>query len=160
MKFQPASILFGAMLTLTTLAVHAEPATPPAANSGSCALLKPDDLKTLLGSSPVSQPKNGNCTWTVSGSPNKLIAAKYPETGMAAEMAYSAAQKSAAKGGTVVNVQGVGDRAFARLNKSGVLLVTIKQGKLLQLLYSAGAEGTQKDLDTLQPIAIKAIAAF
>jgi hypothetical protein len=157
MKFQPVSVGLGAILMVAALAVHAEPAAP---THGACALLKPEDVTALLGSTPVAKSKNDTCTWTVSGSPNKLIIAKYPETGMLADMGYSTAQKSAAKGGTVVNVQGVGERAFARLNQSGVLLVTIKQGKLLQVLYSPGAAGTDKDLDALKPVAAKAIDAF
>lgn len=164
MKFQPVAIGpigLGAILMVAALAVHAaEPAAAKAANPGACALLKPDDLTALLGSAPAANPKKDVCTWTVSGSPKKLVVAKYPETGMLADMGYSTAQKSAAKGGTVVNVQGVGERAFARLNQSGVLLVTIKQGKLLQVLYSPGAAGTDKDLDALKPVAAKAIAAF
>jgi len=160
MKFQPVSLGLGAILMVAALAVHAEPAAANTANPGACALLTPDDVTALLGSAPAAKPKKDVCTWTVSGSPKKLVIAKYPETGMLAEMGYSTAQKSAAKGGTVVNVQGVGDRAFARLNQSGVLLVTIKQGKLLQVLYSPGAAGTDKDLEALKPVAAKAIAAF
>jgi hypothetical protein len=160
MKFQPVSVGLGAILMVAALAVHAEPAAANTANQGACALLKAEDVTALLGSTPAAKPKKDVCTWTVSGSPKKLVIAKYPETGMLAEMGYSTAQKSAAKGGTVVNVQGVGERAFARLNQSGVLLVTIKQGKLLQILYSPGAAGADKDLEALKPVAAKAITAF
>ena len=157
MRFQPISISLGAILMAAALAVHAEPAAPA---HGACALLKPEDVTALLGSTPVAKSKNDTCAWTVTGSPKKLVVAKYPETGMLADMGYMNAEKSAAKGGTVVKVEGVGERAFARLNQSGVLLVTIKQGKLLQVLYSPGAAGTDKDVEALKPLAAKAIAAF
>ena len=79
---------------------------------------------------------------------------------MAAEMAYSNIQKNAAKGGEIISVKGLGDRAFARFNRAGVVLVTIKKGILLQIIYATGTLGTQKELDALQPIAKKAIADF
>lgn len=160
MKFQPISIIgLGAMLMLATFAVHAEPAASQPSH-GACALLKPEDLKALLGAAPVGNSKSGACTWSVSGSPNKLITTKFPDTGMAAEMAYSNAEKNAAKGGEIINLKGLGDRAFARFNRAGVVLITIKNGTLLQMIYATGALGTQKELDALQPVAIKAIAGF
>lgn len=160
MNFQPVSIGFGAMLMLAMIAVNAEPAVPQAASSDICALLKPDDLTTLLGSKPVANPNKGSCSWTISGSPKKLVAAKYAETGTAAEMAFSVSRKKAAKSGSIIVIANLGERAFAKLTSFGVVLMIIDHGKLLQLLYSAGAEGTQKDLDTLQPVAMKAIAAL
>ena len=159
MKFQPVSIGFGAMLMLATLAVHAEPAAPQPTH-GACALIKPEDLKALFGTTPAGDSKKGACTWSVSGSPNKLITTKFPDTGMAAEMAYSNAEKNAAKGGEIINLKGLGDKAFARFNRIGVVLITIKNGTLLQLIYATGAVGTQKELDALQPVAMKAIAGF
>lgn len=163
MKFQPVSISagFAAALMLAMLAVHAEPASLPAANPDPCALLKPDDLTTLLGATPVANPSKGSCSWTVTGSPNKkVVATKYPGTGMAADMAFSSARKNAAKGGPVINVTGLGDRAFARVGPFGVVVLIISQGNLLQLLYSPGAPGTDKDIETLRPVAQKAITAL
>jgi hypothetical protein len=160
MKYQHVSIGFGAILMLAALSSYAETAAPKPANSGPCALLKPGDLTALLGSTPVADPKGVSCTWTVSGSPKMLIAAHSPATGMSAEMTYYDAEKKASKGGPVITLRDVGDRGFARLNKKGVLLITIKHGNLFQFVYLTGAAGTEKDLEALKPVAIKAFAAF
>jgi hypothetical protein len=160
MKFQPISITgLGVMLMLATLAVHAEPAASQPTH-GACALVKAEDLKALMGAVPSSESKKGACTWSVTGSVTKLITTKFPDTGMAAEMAYSNIQKNASQGGEIINLKGLGDKAFARFNRAGVVLITIKNGTLLQIIYATGTLGTQKELDALQPIALKAIAGF
>jgi hypothetical protein len=156
MKLQTISVGFGAMLMLAALAVHAE-AQP---THGACALVKAEDLKALMGAVPSGESKRGACTWSVTGSQTKLITTKFPDTGMAAEMAYSNIQKNAAQGGEIINLKGLGDKAFARFNRAGVVLITIKNGTLLQIIYATGKLGTQKELDALQPIALKAIAGF
>jgi hypothetical protein len=160
MKIQPVLIWFSAMLMLSPLTVQAEKAQSLEAKSDSCALFKPGDLTTLLGGTPVAKPNATSCSWTAAGSKSKLIAIKYANTGMAAEMAFAGARKNAAKGGTVTDEAGLGDKAFARMESFGVSLVIIKQGRLLQLQYGAGVTGTAKDLDALLPVAKKAIAAF
>ena len=161
MKFLSASFGVGAILMLCTIAAHAETATSqPAPTHGACALLKPEDLTVLLGAVPSYSSKKGACTWTVSGKKTKLITAKFPEEGMAAEMAYYDAEKNASKGGQVISLHGLGDKGFARLNRIGVVLVTIKKGQLLQIVYATGSVGTQKDVDALKPVAMKAIASF
>jgi hypothetical protein len=161
MKFQPAHIVFGVMLMMFAFAVQAETAAPqPVPTHGACSLLKPDDLTKLLGPAPTYMSKKGACTWTASGSPKKVITTKFPEEGMAAEMAYYNAEKNASKGGPVITLKGLGDRGFARLNNIGVVLITIKNGKLLQIIYAPGAAGTDKDVDALKPVAMKAIATF
>jgi hypothetical protein len=159
MKMPDVLIGFVAMLMLSPLSVQAGPVNE--GKSDSCALLKPADLTTLLGGTPIANPKPGGCNWTASGSTKQLTAIVYQNTGMAAEMAFSGAKKNAAKGGgTVTNEAGLGDRAFARLESFGVSLMTIKQGRLLQLQYGAGMAGTVKDLDALRPVAKKAIDAL
>lgn len=160
MKFRSAHIFFSVLLMQFVFAAHAETAASQPVTHGACALLKAEDLTKLLGANPVSSSKKGACTWAVSGKPNKLITTKFPEEGMAAEMAYYNAEKNASKGGQVISVSGLGDKGFARLNKIGVVLITIKNGKLLQMIYATGAEGTEKDLDALKPVATKAIATF
>jgi hypothetical protein len=160
MKFNPAHIIFGAMLMQFAIAVHAETAAPQPPTHGACALLKPEDLKTLLGSVPEYSSKRGACTWTVSDKATKLITTKFPEDGMAAEMAYYDAEKNASKGGQIISLKGLGDKGFARLNKIGVVLITIKNGKLLQIIYATGTVGTEKDVEALKPVAMKAISTF
>ena len=152
-----AALLLGG-LVLGLLLFSAQPLR---AESDGCALLKPADLTTLLGGTPIAKPDAGTCSWTASGSTRKLLAAKLTSTGPAAEMAFAGARQGAAKGGKVVTDEaGLGDKAFAVLESFGVALVMFKQGRLLQLQYWTGAAGTAKDLQALRPVAKKAIAAF
>jgi hypothetical protein len=134
---------------------------PLGAESDGCALLKPSDLTTTLGGTPIASPNPGGCIWTASGSTKKLVALKYRATGPAAEMAFAGARGNAGKDGKVVTDEaGLGDKAFTSLESFGVVLVMFKQGRMLQLQYWTGAAGTAKDLQALRPAAKKAIAAF
>lgn len=160
MKMQPIVIVFSALLLLSPPSVHAEKLNSLETKADSCALLKPDDLTTLLGGTPTAKPSGDSCSWTASDSTSNLITIKYASTGMAAEMAFASARKNAAKGGTVTDEAGLGDKAFARLGSTGVVLIMIKQGRLLQMQYKTGAAGTAKDLDALRPVAKKAIEAY
>lgn len=154
---RPALLLGGLVLGLLLFSTQ-----PLRAESGGCALLKPADLTTLLGGTPIAKPNAGGCIWTASGSTRKLVAIKYKATGPAAEMAFAGARRNAGKDGKVVTDEaGLGDKAFASLESFGVALVMFKQGRLLQLQYWTGAAaGTAKDLQALRPVAKKAISAF
>lgn len=156
----PAYLIgIASMLMFLPMSVNA--GTPDEAKSDSCALLKPSDLTTLLGGTPIAKPNPGGCSWTASGSTKKLVAIIYKNTGMAAEMAFDGARKNISKsGGTVTKEDGFGDRAFSHLESFGVSLVTIKQGRLLHLQYGAGVPGTAGDLDAFRPVAKKAVEAF
>lgn len=156
MKIKLVLIGFGAMLMLSTLSVHAE--NSPKADS--CALLNPDDLSSLLGGTATGKPKGDICNWTASGSTASLTTIKYPRTGMDAEMSFASARKNAASGGPITDETGLGDKAFARLGATGVVLVIIKQGRLFQMQYKTGAAGTAKDLDALRPVAKKAVEVY
>ena len=125
-----------------------------------CALLKPADLTTLLGGTPIATNNRGNCSWTASGSTKKLLVLKYKIAGPGAEMAFAGMRKNIAKGDKVTDEAGFGDKAFASQASFGVVMMIIKQGRLLQLQYHTGAAGTAKDLNALRPIAKKAVAAF
>lgn len=160
MKMQVITIGFGAMLMLSPLAVHAAPPVPVEAKSDICALLTPDDLTTLLGGTPIAKPGADGCNWTAPGSTKKLIAVKFPNEGMSSEMAFSTARKNAVKSGPVNKEDGIGDNAFSRLGKVGVVMMMIKNGRLIQMQYRTEAPGTPKDLDLLRPVAKKVIAAF
>lgn len=155
MKMQPAFIALGAMLILSPLSVHAADA-----KSGSCSLLKTADLTSLLGGTPTAKPKGDSCTWTASDSTTSLMTLKYPDTGMGAEMAFAGARKNAGQDASVTDEQGLGDKAFARLGSSGVVMLMIKQSRLLQVVLKTGAPGTPKDLEALRPVAKKAIEAY
>ncbi len=138
------------------------PGTSLQAQTDACALLKPADLTALLGGSPIAKSSTGGCTWSAAGSPKKLLAMSPRAAGPDATMAFMGARNAAAKGGTVTVTDevGLGDKAFASLESFGVALVMLKQGRLLQLQYWAGAAGTAKDLNALRPVAKRAIAAF
>jgi hypothetical protein len=151
----PALLLGG--LVLGPLLFFAQPLR---AQSDRCGLLKPAELTTLLGGTVVAKSLGGACKWTAAGSAKKLIAAKMMVTGPAAAMALAGARNGAARDGTVTDEGGLGDKAFSSLTSFGVALVTLKQGRLLQLQYWTGAAGTARDLATLRPVAKKAIAAF
>ena len=132
------------------------------AQSGGCGLLKPADLTTLLGGTVVAKPVGNACNWSTASGTKKLLSIAPKAAGPAAAMAFAGARKGAAKGGavTVTDETGLGDKAFASLTSFGVVVMMLKQGRMLQLQYHAGAAGTAKDLDTLRPVAKKAIAAF
>ncbi|HSM97570.1 MAG TPA: hypothetical protein VLS47_01020 [Gallionella sp.] len=156
MKMQLIFTGFCAMLALSPLAANAE----PSAKDDSCVLLKPDDMTKLFGATPEAKSNKGVCVWTTSGGKSRLIVAKSPNTGMAADMAYSGARKNAAQGGTVSDLKGLGDKAFARVGPFGVVLVIFKDSKLLQMQYRTEAAGTSQDLDALMPVAKKATEAL
>jgi hypothetical protein len=142
------------LITLSPSAVIAAP------NSDACALLKPSDLTTLLGGTPIAKPNMGNCSWSTSGSKRKLMAIKYKAAGPGAEMAFAGMRNNVAKDGKVTDEAGIGDKAFAATASFGVALMMLKHGRLLQLQYMTGAAGTAKDLGMLRPVAKKAVAAF
>lgn len=128
-----------------------------------CALLKPADLKPLLGGKPTAAANERGCLWTASGNNRKLIVLQYRQAvGVPSDMAFMGAQRGAAKGGKgkLSNEDGLGDKAFASLESFGVSLVMLKQGRLLQLQYWTEAAGTAKDIKLLRPVAKKAVTAY
>ena len=157
----------GAIAILAPLASAAENAAQPAsapsapakteAQPGFCAIFDQGELSKLLGGAPALQSQGPICQWTVSGKKYKLRAIRFGNTGMAAEMAFDDTQK---KLGTTVREPGIGDRSFAHMEKYGVSMMIIKDGKLMQLQYGAGSPGTDKDVETLLPLAKQAAAAL
>ncbi|MEO8452219.1 MAG: hypothetical protein ABI647_20680 [Gemmatimonadota bacterium] len=137
-------------------------AQPLQAQSDGCGLLKPAEVTPLLGASPVGKPVGSGCSWTAAGSTKKLIVIKPRTGGPAAETAFAGARNNAAREGTakVTDEPGIGDKAFTSLTSFGVAAMMLKGGRLLQLQYWTGADGTAKDRDALRPVAKAAIAAF
>jgi len=131
-----------------------------APNFDACALLKPSDLATLLGGTPIAKPSMGSCSWAASGSKRQLTAIKYKAAGPGAEMAFAGMRKNVSRDGKVTDEAGIGDKAFAATTSFGVALMTLKHGQLLQLQFMTGAAGTAKDVEALRSVAKKAIAAF
>jgi len=153
------SILIGlvAILVICPMSAHAASADTPKLDS--CTVLKPDDLTALLGGTAASKSTGESCSWKTADKTRQLTVL-YSNSGMGAEMAFMSARKKVAKGGAITDLKGIGDRAFSRLFPSGVMLMSIKQGQLLQLQYRTGEAGTSKDLDELKTVAKKAIASF
>jgi len=134
-------------------------AAPAQAGDG-CSLLKPADVTILLGSTPVAKALGTGCSWTAGG--KKLLLMKTKASGPAAQMAFAGARNAASKGGTVkvADEAGMGDKAFSALPSFGVAIVVMKTGRIFQLQYWTGADGTASDLAALRPVAKKAAAAF
>jgi hypothetical protein len=133
-----------------------------ASNSDACALLKPTDLTGLLGGKVTAKNNAGSCAWTASGSKKKLIAVQYKKSdGVPVEMVYMGARQNAPQTGKVTDESRLGDKAFSVIDKAGmVVLMIIKNGRLVQFQYRTGTVPTAKDVDALKPITKKAIAAF
>jgi hypothetical protein len=132
-----------------------------APNADACALLNSADLTTLLGGMATAKGNaGGGCNWTASGSKRKLLAINYKNhAGFPSEQMYMGARQNAH--GKVTDESGIGDKAFSVMPGSGlVVMIMIKHGRMLQLQYWTGTPETAKDLDTLRPVAKKAIAAF
>ncbi len=157
MNMKLICIGFSAMLILSPLAANAE----PLAKADPCALLKMEDVTPLLGGTPEAKSSKGACSWIIAGKQSKLVTAKYPSTGVMADMAFATARKNAAKVGPVSDLKGLGDKAFVRLGPFGVFLVIFNDGHLLQIQYKTEADvGTSEDLKVLLPVAKKAVAAL
>jgi hypothetical protein len=135
-------------------------AQPLHAQADACGMLKPAELTALLGPSPTPTPHPNSCLWKGADGTHKLSLAKMKATGARAEMAFMGAHQNAGGSGTVSDEAGLGAKAFATLTSIGVALTVLKQGRLMQMQYYTGGQGTPKDLDTLRPVAKKAVAAF
>ena len=57
-------------------------------------------------------------------------------------------------------MKGIGDKAFSVQTSFGVALIAQKSGRLLNMMFMAGAPGTEKDLAAMRQVAKKAVAAF
>ena len=135
---------------------------PLRAQADACSMLKPADLTPLLGATPAATPNPSSCLWKAGDGTRKLSLSKMKATGPSAEMAFMGARQGASRGGEgkVTDETGIGDKAFAALTSFGVAFVVLKQGRVMQLQYYTGGEGTAKDVDALRPVAKKAVAAF
>ncbi len=75
-------------------------------------------------------------------------------------MAYKGARQNAHNTGKVTDESGLGDKAFSVAGKGLLVVMIVKNGRLLQLQYMSEAGASAKDLDALRLIAKKAVAAF
>ena len=146
---------------LAVLMLHPEPLP---AQTDACALLKADDVAPLLGGTPThtATPEGQACTWIGANAERKLIVLSYKNRGVPGEAAFMGARKSAqADEDTKVSDEpGIGDRAFSGQVSFGAVFVVLKQGRLLQLQYWTGSQGTSQDVAALRPVVQRAVAAF
>jgi len=156
---RPRAFYIGALALVVLLL---QPGLLPA-QTDACALLKAEDVASLLGGAPThtSSPEGQACTWTNSG--KKLILLTYKSIpGVPGEAAFMGARNSAQAmdDAKVSDETGVGDRAFSGQVSFGAIFVVLKQGRLLQLQYWTGNQGTGEDVAALRPLVKKAVAAF
>jgi len=137
---------------------------PLPAQTDACALLKADDVASLLGGTPThtARPAGQVCTWIGANAGRKLVVLTYKNTGVPGEAAFMGARKGAEAGenAKVSDETGIGDRAFSGQVSFGAVFVVLKQGRLLQLQYWTGSQGTSQDVAALRPVVQKAVAAF
>jgi hypothetical protein len=165
MNVQTAKIVWLRALILSTFAISvlmvlAEPLS--AADAGT--LLKPENVSPLLGGTPsfTSTPQGMTGTWTGSNPKRKLLVLTYKNSRVPGEFAFMGANKNAqAKGNSKFSDEsGIGDKAFSVQESFGVVFMVLKNGRLLQLQYWTGGEGTAQDVTELRPVVKKAVAAF
>jgi hypothetical protein len=137
---------------------------PLPAQTDACALVKAGDVAALLGGTPTSKasPEGRSCTWVGAVAGRKLIVLTYKNSGAMGETAFMGARRGAEAGenGKVSDEAGLGDKAFSSETSFGAVFVVLKQGRLLQLQYWTGSQGTSQDVAALRPVVQKAVAAF
>jgi len=158
--FRLHAMILGA-LALAALMLAPQPLP---AQTNACALLKAGDVAALLGGTPTSKatPAGQACTWTGSAAGRKLIVLTYKNTGVPGETAFMGARSGAqaSEDAIVSDEAGLGDRAFSGQVSFGAVFVVLKQGRLLQVQYWTGVQGTSRDVAALRPVVKKAVAAF
>jgi hypothetical protein len=158
---RPRAFILGAV----ALAVLVLQAGPLPAQTDACALLKAGDVAPLLGGTPThtAGPEGKVCTWIGATAGHKLIVLTYKNLGgVPGEGAFMGARKGAQadEDAKVSDEAGIGDRAFSGQVSFGALFVVLKQGRMLQVQYWTGSQGTSQDVAALRPIVQKAVAAF
>ena len=149
------------VLALGFLVLHPGPL---AAQTNACALLKANDVASLLGGTPTptASPEGQACTWIGANKERKLAVLTYKNRGVPGDAAFMGARKSAQadENAKVSDVTGIGDRAFSGQVSFGAVFVVLKQGRLLQLQYWTGSQGTTQDVAALRSVVQKAVTAF
>jgi hypothetical protein len=158
---RPGAFILGAV----ALAVLMLQPGPLSAQTDACALLKAGDVAPLLGGTPTqtATPEGGACTWIGATAGHKLIVLTYKNmAGVPGEGAFMGARMGAqaSEDAKVSDETGIGDKAFSGQVSFGAIFVVLKQGRLLQLQYWTGSQGTSQDVAALRPVVLKAVAAF
>lgn len=148
-------------IALAFLMLHPEPLP---AQTDACALLKADEVAPLLGGTPThtATPEGQACTWIGAVAGRKLVVLTYKNVGVPGDAAFMGARKGAeaSENAKVSDETGIGDRAFSGQVSFGAVFVVLKQGRVLQLQYWTGSQGTTQDVAALRPVVQKAAAAF
>lgn len=134
-----------------------------AAKTDACALLKASDVAPLLGGSPTNTttPEKMTCTWTGSNAKRKLLILTYKEMVPGNVMFMGARQGAQSQEGAKVSDEnGIGDQAFSSQVSFGAVFMVLKQGRVLQVQYWTGGQGTSQDVAALRAVVKKAVAAF
>lgn len=156
----PRAFILGA-LALAGLMLHPGPLP---AQTDACALLKADDVAPLVVGTPThtATPEGGACTWIGANAGRKLIVLTYKNRGVPGEAAFMGARQGAQANEDVKvsDETGIGDRAFSGQASFGAFFIVLKQGRMLQLQYWTGSQGTSQDVAALRPVVLKAVAAF
>jgi hypothetical protein len=149
----PRALALAALLALPHAAL---------AEAHACTLLQPAEVTPLFGKPVAGKPNAGACAWSLEGGPKKLTIARLKKTGPDAEMAYAGARKNAGAdpADKVTDEKGIGDKAFSVQTSFGVALIALKGGRVINLMFMAGAPGTEKDVAAMRQVAKKAVAAF
>lgn len=157
---RPPALIFGA-LALAVLVL--QPGLLPA-QTDACALLKAEDVGPLLGGTPTHTASPGGqvCTWIGATAGHKLNVLTYKSMGVPGDAAFMGARNGAQadEDAKVNDETGIGDRAFSGQVSFGAIFVVLKQGRLLQIQYWTGSQGTSQDVAALRPLVKKAVAAF
>ena len=154
-------ILIIGALALVVMMLHPEPLP---AETDACALLTAADVAPLLGGTPThtGTPQGQTCTWTGTNAGHKLLLLAYKNSRIPGEAAYMGARQNAGtdENAKVKDETGIGDKAFSGRMSFGAIFMVLKKGRLLQLQYWTGSQGTSQDVDALRPVVKKAVAAF
>ena len=152
--------IIGALVLTSLLAL---PGLLPA-QTGACALVQAGDASALLGGTATSKPtpEGMACIWTGSAVGRKLMVLTYKNSRAPGEMAFMGAHQGAQaeQNNKVSDESGLGDKAFSATTSFGAIFFVLKKGRLLQLQFITGNQGTDQDVKALRPIAQKAAAAF
>lgn len=139
----------------------AAPTAAPQATA--CSLVKAADVAMLLGGPATCSPapKGTSSVWQGADPHRKLAILTYSSQ-TPGEMAYRGAHQGAMNDpkAMLVDESGLGDKAFSITPAFGAAFVMLKGGRVLQLQFWTGAQGTPKDREALRTVARKAIAAF
>ena len=148
-------------MALGVLMVHPKPVP---AQTNACALLKAGDVAPLLGGTPTpaASPEKMVCTWKGANAKRKLIVIAYKDMGVPGEAAFMGARSNAREDKDIKTTDetGIGERALSAQASFGAFFIVLKNGRMLQLQYWTGGQGTVQDVATLRPIVKKAVAAF